>query len=103
MINEHHNYRSSVKKSMQCLWNMPKESSSAFTNKPKQFGLVSGVSRFLFQNALADRNQHLGPRARLQCSVVDQGNQLRRDQYRASKDGVGPVSLQGTHSASALP
>jgi hypothetical protein len=109
MIDEHHNYRSSVKKSMQCLWNMPKESSPAFPNKPKQFGLVSSVSRFLFQDALADRNQHLGPRARLQGSVVDQGNQLRRDQYRdrrfvsralsePSKDGVGPVSLRRAHS-----
>ena len=109
MIDKHHDYRSSVKKSMQCLWNMTKQSSAAFTNKPKQFGLVSSVSCFLFQNASADRSQHLGPRACLQRSVVDQGDQLRCDQYRdrrfvsrvlpePSKDSIGPVSSQRAHS-----
>jgi hypothetical protein len=39
MVDVNHDYRSSIKNSMQCLWNMTKESSAAFTNKPKKFGL----------------------------------------------------------------
>src|SRR5215813_9252619 len=109
MIDEHHDNRSSVKKSMQYFWNIPKESSAAFTNKSQQFRFISSVSRFLFQYAPADRSQHLGPRARLQRSVVNQRDQLRCDQYcdrsfvsrefsQPAKDGVGPVSFQRAHS-----
>jgi hypothetical protein len=109
MFEEHHEHRSSVQKAMQSLWNMTKESGAAFTNKPKQLGLVSSVDHFFFQNTSADRTQHWGPRAHLQRSVVDQGDQLRSDQHcdrcfvsgvlsEPSKYGVSPVSLQRPYS-----
>src|SRR5690242_18839531 len=109
MIEEHHEHRSSVQKAMQSLWKMTTKSSAAFTNKPEQLGLISSMGLFFFQNTSADRNQHWRPRAHLQRSVVDQGDQLRSDQHcdrcfvsgvlsEPSKDGVSPVSLQRPYS-----